>query len=375
MVNTRLTTAILAHAVFAVCLMTVAWSVGAEAEGGGKNVPFTEDTPSKERHLSSALTGDPELRAKALRALARHHEKQLTQQDIDRLAPLLRHDDIEVRLEAARTLVDGHNLGDKHLVEAVTNLPMDKALCAATGFLYGRVNRDRKRDAAIAIPVFEKGLFDTSLDDSLRVAVAKRLADNHEYWMAPIYVKMLDADLAWVRREGTRLAPHTDEVFQKLAKLIRDESRDVRWAVAFKLYRQMEFPEIRKHTVPILRSALADETNDNSVLEMAVIGLHQAKDVESLPRLVKILRGKEEAPKRLWGASLLAGRAVAAITGEKYDFAGPRTECRGHGSGMRVRVYVDNPKETAQKHLREWKRLLAWWDSVGRKQYLHGKKE
>ncbi len=318
---------------------------------------------TKDELIARALGDEPGKSTEALKTLAYRFEKSLTRQDVDRLASLLTHPDVMVRLGAAQALVYGHNLGERHIERALDHPSMDVRLCAATGLLYGRRDNDRKKSERLALPVFEAGLFDRNIPDSVRLAVTERLVSEREYFMEPVYIRMLAADLPEIRRAGVLLSPLKQEVFAKLAGLVHDQSRGVRQAVVSKLAWKMEFEHLREPAVPILRAALEDR--DDSVLAEAIFGLQWAKDRECVPRLVAILKGEGD-PEELRGARLHAGLAIASLTGRRFDFSPARSECRQSGDGIRVRVLLDDPDEVKARHLRERKRLLEWWETEGK---------
>ena len=106
-------------------------------------------TPTKKDLIQTALGENSAESQSALRNLANRYAEQMSADDIDRLAPLLRHPSLTVKLEAAKTMISGHYLGKSYLERALDDPSMEIRLCAAVGLPANQNRADfDKKEAA-----------------------------------------------------------------------------------------------------------------------------------------------------------------------------------------------------------------------------------
>lgn len=381
------------------------------------------DTVDKDGLMLAANHRDGHLREIALLHLKSRFLNELTSADLASLAPSLNNGDIRLCLAAADIYGARMSQSKTILVGALRGKNDLAAVCAASGLLnfassiQSSLEKEamlrmlncliqcsaRDSNAAVnylinhprpsAVPWFEQTLSDAKVQESARQEVASTWTYFVTKDSLGFAVKLLQDSNPAIRVYALRgLRPFMDEVtVQQVLKLRHDDSVAVRKEV---------FADLKESNnqaaLPAFLEALSDD--DLDVFSAAVGGIEALSAQSALPRLVEFLRKGQDGHGALSGKEMVAGKAVAKITGKDfkfsavgfcgnmYDSAYDKIERGKFVGGQKGKVLIaQGEKEKAEmsaskdkiiaeagaRSVTDRDRLLLWWDSPAAIGYPH----
>lgn len=229
------------------------------------------------------------------------------------------------------------------------------------------------------------------IPDSLRIAAANRFCSSAGPEDVPALKQLLRSRIAYVRMRALVVLMRfpTDDVVTEAISLAHDPDKEVR-RVAYTLLRISENPR----GIPALIEGLKD--NSSEVVIEAADGLGAIKARQGLPELVEYLR-RNRKQAGFTDAQIRVGRAVAAISAQKFNFsnggmfcgtplmaAGQKIEEGKKIGGEKGQALIKkgqeelatwdaiakkNNAEALVSNAKERDKVISWWDAVGRKQF------
>jgi hypothetical protein len=319
----------------------------------------------KDRLFDAALDKDNPSAQSSVWSLAKQSEYQILPWDLSSLKPLLdRRRGAEIRLLAVETMMRERLFGPQYVKTLLNSPDPELRLIATTGFLYERKYMEQKSFADRLEGIISRELFGKEVGDEVKKGVAERImTETDGDTFHNIKFRMMDSDVAAVRTAGASYAELDEAGFQKLCLLTKDEDREVRWGVVFRLEKAVEFDSQKSQALPILRRALLD--NNVTVAENAVHSVMRANDVFSVPLIMRKTTSTD------YGMWLTACQAVVALTGAPFNFSGPRTDgVFDKATNIHGTVLLDDPEQVKKRQQQERVRLLKWWKEEGTVKYI-----
>lgn len=229
------------------------------------------------------------------------------------------------------------------------------------------------------------------IPDALRIAAAERFCNSATLEDVPALKQLLRSRIANIRMRALAALMRftTDDVVTEAIRLTHDSDDEVR-RVAYTLLRLSENPR----GIPSLIEGLKDSSSESVIA--AADGLGALKARQGLPELVEYLRRNRTQPG-FTDAQIRVGRAVATISGQKFNFSNGGQFCgtpileAGQMiwdgkkiGGKKGQALMEKGKEElamwgarAKKYdaealvsnVKERDKVILWWSVSGRKQF------
>lgn len=216
--------------------------------------------------------------------------------------------------------------------------------------------------AAVGWPNFYI-LTEHSIPNSLRIMAADHFCKSATREDVPILKQLLRSRIPHIRMRALAVLIRfpTDDVVSEAIGLTKDPDKEVR-RVAYTL---LSFAE-NTRGIPSLIEGLKDDSPESVIA--SAYGLASLNAREGLPELVEYLRRNRQL-KGFTDAQIRVGRAIATISGQKFNFSNGGLFCGSPLFAAAKRI-EDGKKlggEKGQALIKKGEEELAYWDAHAKK--------